>query len=57
MALSLVYKVRDRLQAQTDIDPDFSDMMFTYTDETDKTARKQMLEDYWKLKEGSWHEV
>lgn len=50
MALSLAYKFRDRLQAQTELDPDLSDMMFTYTDETDKSARKQMLEDYWQLK-------
>ena len=41
------------MQAQTEIDPDFSEMMFTYTDETDKSARKRMLEDYWQLKEGS----
>jgi hypothetical protein len=54
MALSLAYKFRDRLQAQTEIDPDFSDMMFTYTDELDRSARKLMLEDYWQLKEGSW---
>jgi hypothetical protein len=53
MALSLAYKFRDRLQAQTEIDPDFSDMMFTYTDELDRSARKLMLEDYWQLKEGS----
>ena len=53
MALCLAYKFRDRLQAQTEIDPDFSEMMFTYTDETDSSARKRMLEDYWQLKEGA----
>ena len=52
MALSLAYKLRDRLQDQTEIDADFSEMMFTYADEADKSARKQMLEDYWQLKEG-----
>ena len=50
MALNLAYKFRDRLLAQTELDPDFSEMMFTYTDEMDKFARKQMLEDYWQLK-------
>ena len=53
MALSLAYKLRGCLQAQTEIDPDFSEMMLTYTDETDKSSRKEMLEGYWKLKEGS----
>ena len=53
MALSLVHKLRDCLQLQTEIDPDFSDMMFTYTDETDTSVRREMLENYWNLKQGS----
>ena len=53
MALSVVHKLRDRLLVQTEIDPDFSDMMFTYTEETDISVRREMLENYWKLKQGS----
>lgn len=49
MALSLVHRFKDRLQAQTEIDADFSDVMFSFVDEQDKDSRKRLLEDYWGL--------
>lgn len=49
MALTIVHRLCDRLLLQTEIDADFSDIMFSFIDERDQDARKRMLEEYWGL--------
>ena len=49
--LKFVHRFRERLLTQTEIDADFSDFMFSFTDEGDKLTRKRMLAEYWGLQE------
>ena len=51
MALVLVRRLRERLLVQTEIDASFSEVMFSFMDEGDREARKQLLEEYWGLKQ------
>ena len=49
MAFSLVQHIWERLNTQSAIDIDFSTMVFSFIDEKDKSARIELLKDYFDL--------